>query len=123
MRVGDTDWEEVRFFIDSGPGLTHFQVETDGLDVTRIVFGDGIHGAIPPEGETITVEYLETLGSRGNIGRNLVTEVVTPVYSAANRCSFRSPIPTSHQRLGQGDTRTCEAAGAGGTEIALESGN
>ena len=80
VRVGDNDWEEARFFIDSAPDSKHFQVETDGLDVTHVVFGDGIHGAIPPIGKTIKVEYLETLGSKGNISTNLVTELVTPVY-------------------------------------------
>ncbi|HOM71687.1 MAG TPA: baseplate J/gp47 family protein [Armatimonadota bacterium] len=80
VKVGDSGWEEARFFIDSGPDSKHFQVEADGLDVTCIIFGDGIHSAFPLAGETITVEYLETLGSKGNIGRNLVTEIVTPVY-------------------------------------------
>jgi hypothetical protein len=80
VNVGDSSWEEVQFFIDSASDSKHFQVETDGIDVTWIIFGDGIHGAIPSEGEMVTVEYLETLGSKGNIGRNLVTETVTPVY-------------------------------------------
>ena len=79
VKIGENDWEETRFFIDSAADSKHFQVETDGLDVTWLVFGDGVHGAIPPTGETVTVEYLETLGSRGNIGTNLVTELVTPV--------------------------------------------
>jgi hypothetical protein len=80
VRIGDSGWEETRFFIDSASDSKHFLVETDGLDITHIAFGDGIHGAIPPEGEMVTVEYLETLGSKGNIGRNLVTEIVTPIY-------------------------------------------
>ncbi len=93
VRVGDSDWEEARFFIDSMPDSTHFQVETDGLDVTWIIFGDGIHGAISPAGEVITVEYLETLGSEGNIGRDLVTEVVTPVYHNAERIDLTVTNP------------------------------
>lgn len=80
VRTGAIYWEEARFFIDSATDSKHFQVETDGLDVTWIVFGDGVHSAIPPAGETMTVEYLETLGSEGNIGRDLVTEIVSPVY-------------------------------------------
>ncbi|MCE5322364.1 baseplate J/gp47 family protein [bacterium] len=80
VRVGDSDWEETRFFIDSAPDSKHFQVETNGLDVMWIIFSDGIHGAVPTAGETITVDYLETLGAKGNIGRGLVTELVTPIY-------------------------------------------
>jgi len=85
VRVGTIYWEEARFFIDSAADSKHFQVETDGLDITWIIFGDGIHGAIPPVGETITVEYLETLGAKGNIGRNLVTDVVSTIYHSGTQ--------------------------------------
>lgn len=98
VRVGDSDWEEARFFIDSAPDSKHFQAETDGLDVTWIVFGDGIHGANPPAGETITVEYLETLGAAGNIGANLVTDLLTPIYSGGEILQVRvtNPIPATN---------------------------
>lgn len=98
VRVGSIDWEESRFFVDSTPESKHFQVETDGLDVTWIAFGDGVHGAIPPLCETITIEYLETLGSHGNIGRNLVTEIVTPVYSNGVfvLLSVTNPVPATN---------------------------
>lgn len=98
VRIGDSDWEEARFFIDSSPDSRRFQVETDGLDVTWIVFGDGTHGAIPPTGERIVVEYLETLGSKGNIGRNLVTEIVTPVYSGGSlvQLAVTNPVPATN---------------------------
>lgn len=85
VRVGSSDWEEARFFIDSASDSRHFQVETDGLDVTWVVFGDGAHGAMPQSGESITIEYLETLGGLGNIGRGLVTDIVSPVYHNAER--------------------------------------
>ncbi len=80
VHIGGAGWEETYFFLESGPDSRHFQVETDGLDVTSVVFGDGIHGAVPTAGDAVTVEYLETLGSKGNLGRNLVTDVMTPIY-------------------------------------------
>ncbi len=80
VHISGVNWEESYFFLESGPESRHFQLETNDLDVTRIIFGDGVHGAIPIAGDTVTVEYLETLGSKGNLGRNLVTEVVTPIY-------------------------------------------
>ena len=97
-KVGSTPWQETAFFSDSDPDSQHFQAETDGLDVTWAVFGDGIHGSIPPTGETIAVEYLETLGSKGNIGRGLVTDVVTPVYSGGVQVqlSVTNPIPATN---------------------------
>lgn len=108
VKVGDGSWEEVRFFIDSAPDSTHFQVETDGLDVTYIIFGDGIHGAFPPAGETITVEYLETLGSKGNIGRNLVTEIVTPIYH--NGALVQLSVTNSIASTGGSERETLEHA-------------
>ena len=97
VKIGEIDWEETRFFIDSAPDSKQFQVETDGLDVTWIVFGDGIHGAIPPAGETITVEYLETLGSDGNIGRGLITEIISPIYHNGTRIDLTvtNPAPST----------------------------
>ncbi|MCL4500037.1 MAG: baseplate J/gp47 family protein, partial [Chloroflexi bacterium] len=98
VHIGGVSWEETYFFLESGPDSRHFQVETDGLDVTSVVFGDGIHGAVPASGETVTVEYLETLGSRGNLGRNLVTEVVTPIYHDGTmvQLSVNNVIPATN---------------------------
>lgn len=108
VRVGSTDWEEARFFIDSAPDSKHFQVETDGLDVTWIIFGDGIHGSIPSVGDVLSVEYLETLGSQGNIGRELVTEIVSPVYHNGNRLDLTVTNPIAS--TGGSDRETLEHA-------------
>ena len=108
LRVGDTDWEETRFFIDSAHDSRHFQIETDGLDVTWVIFGDGVHGVIPPAGETITAEYLETLGSQGNIGRGLVTDIVSPVYHNGTQVGLTVTNPTAS--TGGSDRETLEHA-------------
>jgi len=108
VRVGSSDWEEARFFIDSAPDSKHFQVEADGLDVTWIIFGDGIHGAIPSVGDVIAVEYLETLGSEGNIGRELVTEIVTPVYRDGTRLDLAVTNPIAS--TGGSDRETLDHA-------------
>ncbi len=98
VSVASAFWQETTFFSDCGADSQCFQLETDGLDTTWVVFGDGSHGGIPPAGETIAVEYLETLGSKGNIGRNLVTEVVTPVYSggAQVQLTITNPVPATN---------------------------
>lgn len=95
VHLGGVDWEEARLFIDSGADSRHFQVETDGLDVAWIIFGDGVHGAVPLVGETITAEYLETLGSEGNIGRELVTEIVSPIYHNGTRIDLAVTNPVA----------------------------
>ena len=65
------------------------------MDITWIIFGDGIHGAIPPVGETVTVECLETLGSEGNIGRELVTEIVSPIDHNGTRIDLTVTNPVA----------------------------
>jgi hypothetical protein len=78
--VQDQEWTEVSHFQESGSDSRHFMAETDALDFTRIVFGDGLRGAVPDSGAEIRVEYLETLGAEGNLGPNLATELLSPIY-------------------------------------------
>jgi predicted phage baseplate assembly protein len=78
--VNDVPWQEVTTFYESRWDSLHFTLETDGNDVSTIVFGDGISGRKPVAGDRIKVEYLETLGASGNIGARLITELSTPVY-------------------------------------------
>ena len=106
VKIGENNWEEARFFIDSASHSKHFQIETDGLDITWVIFGDGIHGAIPPTGETVTVEYLETLGSEGNIGRDLVTEIVSPIYHDGTQIDLTVTNPVAS--TGGSDSETLE---------------
>ena len=108
VKVGGMAWEETRFFIDSAPDSKDFQVETDGLDVTWIIFGDGIHGAVPSAGEAITIEYLETLGSEGNIGRDLVTDIVSPIYVSGAQIDLTVTNPVAS--AGGSDRETLEHA-------------
>ena len=72
-------------------------METNGEDETSIVFGDNIRGAIPADGSNIKVTYLRTLGPAGNIGPNLITQILTPVYHQGIqvRLSVTNPVPAS----------------------------
>lgn len=78
--VQNQEWTEVSHFQESGSNSRHFMAETDALDITRIVFGDGLRGAVPDSSAEIRLEYLETLGAEGNLGPNLVTELLTAIY-------------------------------------------
>lgn len=98
ISIDGVNWQEINHFLDSAFDSKHFQAETDGLDVTKIVFGNGVHGAMPAVGNTITVDYLETLGSKGNIGKNLVDEIVTPIYQngVLMQLSVTNPTPSTN---------------------------
>ncbi len=95
VRVEGADWSEVAHFQASGAGSLHFTAETDHLDIVHIHFGDGRNGAIPADGHVIEVRWLETLGSEGNLGPQLVTQVLTPVYHRGAQVPLRviNPAP------------------------------
>ena len=83
--VGGLRWQEVRTFYDSASTDTHYILTTDALDNTWITFGDGQYGLLPPAGETVTVEYLRTLGADGNLGKAVVNTLLDPVYFAGEQ--------------------------------------
>ncbi|RCK79230.1 MAG: hypothetical protein OZSIB_0344 [Candidatus Ozemobacter sibiricus] len=106
--VQDQEWTEVSHFQESGSDSRHFMAETDALDITRIVFGDGLRGAVPDSGAEIRVEYLETLGAEGNLGPNLVTELLTAIYLEGGLVPLAviNPVPAT----GGADRETLEHA-------------
>ena len=108
VRMGNDDWNEVADFQGSDAASLHFLAETDGLDATSIAFGDGRHGAVPQAGADITISYLVTLGTQGNLGPGLVTQVLTPIYQAGQlvKLTVTNPIPAT----GGADRETLDTA-------------
>ena len=61
-------WTEIYHLGNASPTEKRFEIDIlDDLSGTIIKFGDGINGAIPAEDSTLTLEYLETKGSEGNV--------------------------------------------------------
>lgn len=61
-------WKEVYHLSTVGCTDRYFEVNIlDDMSGTEIKFGDGINGAIPPDGAKITLHYLETAGAAGNV--------------------------------------------------------
>ena len=61
-------WAEIQKIRMAGPydKVYETKLSDDGSKLI-IKFGDGVSGVVPVKGSTITVHYLETKGSRGNI--------------------------------------------------------
>ncbi len=95
--IGGQAWREVHHFQESGGTDEHFQIETDGLDRTRILFGDGVRGAVPTADAAIRVEYLETLGVGGNLGAGIVTELSGPIHQDGEpvAVAVTNPVPAT----------------------------
>ena len=108
VRIQDQEWTEVLHLQESEAESLHFQTDTDARDKTRIVFGDGLRGTVPEAGVEIEVAYLETLGASGNIGPNLVTESLTPVYLDGQQVALSVVNPTPS--TGGADRETLEHA-------------
>ncbi len=83
VTVDGVEWTEVLHFQDSGANDTHFTAQADGLDVTTVLFGDGLHGIAPAAGGSIEVSWLETLGADGNLAPDLVHDILSPITLGA----------------------------------------
>lgn len=79
VTVGGVAWSEVETFVDSASTDGHFVVDTDGLGVTRVTFGDGANGAVPPANAAVAVSYLVTMGAGGNIAPSRVDTVSSTI--------------------------------------------
>lgn len=67
-KAGIEIWTEVYHLSTCDATDKKFEVNIlDDLSGTEIKFGDGITGAIPEEGAKLTLHYLETAGSEGNV--------------------------------------------------------
>ena len=111
---------------EAGPTEYACQVDTspDFSSVT-ITFGNGVAGAVVPSG-TITVNYVQTLGSAGNISANYVinTVVTAGVTSVPLYCSNIPTVGTSVASiLGGSDGDSIEVIRANAPVSYLTSGS
>jgi hypothetical protein len=108
LNIAEETWTEVGYFQDSASDSLHFIADTDALDISTVIFGDGRNGAVPPSGAEITVSYLETLGEKGNLAPGRITQLLTPVYSAG--VQIRLSVTNSAPATGGTSRETIEHA-------------
>jgi hypothetical protein len=70
VNVNKRWWKQLSSLRDAGPDEPVFIIDRQS---GRIQFGDGVHGAIPSVGSTITVSYRYGEGSSGNIAKKIFT--------------------------------------------------
>lgn len=66
VKVDSVEWTKVDSLWEVETGNYYEQDNTDDLRA-RILFGDDVHGNIPPSGSTIEIEYFTCSGAGGNI--------------------------------------------------------
>ena len=73
VTVDGDAWTQVENFANIGPSDTAFVVHTkDGI--ASIIFGDGVHGAVPPSGSGVTITYRNGSGSTGHVSKHIDIE-------------------------------------------------
>ena len=76
-------WTRVDSLLNSEASAKHYTIETDLYDRVTIRFGDGIRGKIPPSGELITIDYILSDGTEGNIyTAEMVNTVADTLYDS-----------------------------------------
>lgn len=68
VTVNDQLWRAVSTFRNAGPRDAAYILNRE---TGRITFGDGVHGARPPIGATVTVSYRHGAGSAGNLSKRI----------------------------------------------------
>src|SRR5580704_17209193 len=100
VSVNSRQWRLVSSFRSAGPDDAVFVLDSQ---TGSIEFGDGVHGAKPSVGSTITVSYRQGSGSSGNISKKL--------YDAADVMRFWVIARDRAQILGWRDKRTSRRVG------------
>src|SRR5579864_7251312 len=94
VTVNGRQWRPVTGFRSAGPDDAVFTLNSQ---TGRIRFGDGLHGAIPSVGSTVSVSYRQGGGSAGNISKK--------ICDATDVTQFRVFVRDRAQILGWGNRR------------------
>lgn len=73
--TGISNWRFVDNLIEAGPLDQVFSTKINSDGTTSIVFGDGINGAIPASGQTLSALYKTSAGYAGNVDASAISEV------------------------------------------------
>jgi hypothetical protein len=77
VQVGGVLWKRVADLQESDADDRHYILLRDEAQMTHVVFGDGLHGAVPPAGKRhIVATYRVGSGVEGNAAEGLVSRVV-----------------------------------------------
>jgi len=94
VSVNNREWRLVSNLRDAGPTDAVFILDSQSGSVR---FGNGVQGAKPPVGSTITVSYRQGTGCAGNISKK--------IHDAADVTKFWVIVRDQAQILGWGNRR------------------
>jgi hypothetical protein len=94
-------WQEQSDLIESRGEDEHFTVETDELAGSSLRFGDGVNGALLPDGAFVRCRYRVGQGSSGNVGADSIVGfddaggAVLRVWNPFDVADGRDPEPVA----------------------------
>jgi uncharacterized phage protein gp47/JayE len=91
VTVGSTPWAPVDTFAYSTFQDKHFRAGINVQGQMEVLFPDGASGAIPLNGQPITVNNFTSDGAAGNAGPNTITELSSLVTSNGVLVQVRNP--------------------------------
>ena len=75
QEVSFATWEYKETLVESGPQDLVFTTKQNDDGTITVIFGDGITGSIPANGQTISAIYRTSTGAAGNIATGSISEV------------------------------------------------
>lgn len=78
-------------YLRHGEDKSYFMVRTDGFNRTTIQFTKIYGDDVPKAGEVVTVRYLDSLGSKGRVIANMITECHAP--DLPSDITIKQPLP------------------------------
>lgn len=88
-------WNQITFLVDSDSDDLVYSLHVDENNMTNIIFGDNINGAIPPVGLTIYATYTVGIGSLGNQPAGSTGIIINPIDGIT--VPFQSPGSSLYQ--------------------------
>ena len=79
VKVAGLTWDIKEHLGHSWGNSKHFAVEVRANGYPYLIFGDGVHGKIPGNGEAIRVAYRTTAGAKGILPEDTLTTIVTSI--------------------------------------------
>lgn len=77
VRVDDAQWTQVDSLYQAGPADRVFTTRDEPDGSLAVVFGDGVHGAVPPTGSNnLRATYRKGLGAGGNVRADQLSQAL-----------------------------------------------
>jgi hypothetical protein len=79
LPAGAVVWEAVADLLTAAATDTVYSTSLTDTGATQVIFGDGVNGAIPPSGCTISAAYRVGGGAYGNVAANAIVDIAATV--------------------------------------------